>query len=82
LAAQLGQSIEAIMLGFSWFKANGDIDFSLQNSGLIHLREFNEPKKEDLPSIQQKINLTLRETSSFRSYYFRVDPRILFIKKD
>ena len=53
--------------GFNSFKVLGEV--------------YQRLYKSELPIIEKKINKALKETSSFRSYYLRVPPENLFIKR-
>ncbi len=81
-AAQLCQTEGTILLGLSWFNAHGNICFSYDQKGNVNIIKASSPSLGDLPSIKKNINNSLKETSSFRSYYLRVNPEILLLKKD
>ena len=79
-AAQLCHTEEIIILGLSWFNANGNISTSYDLKGNVNIIIASNPPKTDLAIIEQKIENSLNEISSFRSYYLRVDPEGLLIK--
>jgi hypothetical protein len=81
-AEQLCQTEGTILLGLSWFSAYGNISFSYDLSGKVKLIKASYPSGDDLPTIEQNINNSLKETSAFRSYYLRVNPENLLLKKD
>ena len=81
-AAQLCQTEGTILLGLSWFNAHGSISLSYDVSGFVKLNKASLPSVDELPTIEQKINNSLKETSAFRSYYLRVNPENLLLKKD
>jgi len=81
-AAQLCQTECSILLGLSWYNANGNLSSSCDPSGNVKLNKASYPSVDELPIIEQKINNSLKETSAFRSYYLRVNPEILLLKKD
>jgi single-stranded-DNA-specific exonuclease len=78
-AAQLCHTEEIIVLGLSWFNANGNISTSYDLRGNVNINIASNPPKTKLSIIEQKINNSLKETSAFRSYYLRVDPENLLI---
>lgn len=80
LAAQLCYTEEIIILGLSWFNANGNIYTSYDLNGNVNINVASNPPKTELSVIEQKINNSLKETSAFRAYYLRVDPEKLLIK--
>jgi len=80
LAAQLCYTEEIIILGLSWFNANGNIYTSFDLKGNININIASNPPKTELSVVEQKINNSLKETSAFRAYYLRVDPEKLLIK--
>jgi single-stranded-DNA-specific exonuclease len=81
-AEQLCQTEGTILLGLSWFSAYGNISFSYDLSGKVKLIKASYPSGDDLPTIEQNINNSLKETSAFRSYYLRVNPENLLLKKE
>ena len=81
-AAQLCQTEGTILLGLSWFNASGNIGLSCEVSGNVKLTKDSFPSMDQLPIIEKNINNSLKETSAFRSYYLRVNPEILLLKKD
>ncbi len=78
-AAQLCRTEDIIILGLSWFNANGNISTSYDLRGNVNINIASNPPKTELSIIEQKINNSLKETSAFRSYYLRVDPENLLI---
>jgi len=81
-AAQLCQTEGTILFGLSWFSANGNISSSCDESGNVTLNKASYPSVNDLPTIEQNINNSLKETSAFRSYYLRVKPENLLVKRE
>ena len=81
-AAQLCQTEGTILYGLSWFSANGDISSSCDVLGNVTLNKASYSSADDLPTIEQNINNSLKETSAFRSYYLRVKPEILLVKRE
>jgi single-stranded-DNA-specific exonuclease len=81
-AVQLCQTEDTILLGLSWFNAHGNISFLHDLTGNVKLNKTSNPSVDELPAIEQKIITSLKETSAFRSYYLRVNPENLLIKKE
>jgi len=81
-AAQLCQTEDIILLGLSWFNAHGNISVSYDLNGNVKINKTSNPSKNELLIIERKINNSLKETSAFRSYYLRVSPENLLLKKD
>jgi len=79
-AAQLCYSKDIIILGLSWFNANGYISTSYSSNENVFINNASNPSKNKLPIIEQNINNFLKEISAFRSYYLRVAPENLLIK--
>ena len=78
-AAQLCHTEKIIVLGLSWFNANGNINTSYNLKGYVNINIASNLPKTELSIIEQKIDNSLKETSAFRSYYLRVDPGNLLI---
>jgi len=81
-AAQLCQTEGTILFGLSWFNAYGNINSSCDASGNVTLNIASYRSVDDLPAIEQNINNSLKETSAFRSYYLRVKPENLLVKRE
>jgi len=80
-ASQLCQTENTIILGLSWFDAHGDINLSYDKLGSANISGGSNPSMDELPNIEQKIINSLKETMSFRSYYQRANPEMLFLKR-
>jgi single-stranded-DNA-specific exonuclease len=80
-AARLNMPIKAIHLGIEWFQFHGDIQIIDATAEIVHIERKKAPADHSkLTSIQQNLNIILKEQSAFKDYYRRVDPQLLLRK--
>ncbi len=69
LAAAMGQRERSVRVGLQTLRALGKLAYHLGRAGDYHLARRDDPPSGDLPPLQKRLDLLLRESSAYRDYW-------------
>ena len=73
LAAATGQRERTVQVGLQVLRALGKLDYEVAGSGEYHLRAADAAPSEALDSLQNRLDLLLRETRAYRNYWLTME---------
>ena len=69
LAAAMGQRERSVQVGLQVLRALGKLDYRLGKTGEYHLTQRDGPPSDDLNTLQNRLDMILRETRAYRDYW-------------
>ena len=69
LAAATGQRERGVQVGLQVLRALGKLQYRIGRTGEYHLMERDVPPGDDLKTLQNRLDLVLRETRAYRDYW-------------
>ena len=75
LAAAMGQRERSVQVGLQVLRALGKLDYRLGKTGEYHLTQRDGPPSDDLNTLQNRLDMILRETRAYRDYWQQMQIR-------
>ena len=75
LAAATAQTERTVQVGLQALRALGKLDYHVAASGQYQLRAADNPPGDELGMIRQRLDMLLRESRAYRTYWLNVDMR-------
>ena len=75
LAAGMGQRERSVQVGLQVLRALGKLDYRLGKTGEYHLTARDRPPSDDLNTLQNRLDMILRETRAYRDYWQQMQVR-------
>ena len=75
LAAAMGQRERSVQVGLQVLRALGKLDCRVGKTGEYHLTQRDDPPGDDLNTLQNRLDMILRETRAYRDYWQKMQIR-------